>query len=141
VQGEKEGSVKVTTRCAAVAAALLVLASCAGTTYVRTWTYENSDMTDVLSISGENFRLERTSPAGATVFSGKVSERGAELAFEIESWRPANAPERRFDPPLVYLYKARKFSNGIAFYSYHIEGGKSPLNIFIRAPIDFDVRD
>ena len=118
----------------------LALASCAGPVYVRSWVYENTELKDSLVFSGDSFRLERASPDGTTVFSGSWAEKGGEWVFRIDSWKPYNGAERRFDPPLTYLYKGKKFGNGIAFYSYRLEGS-SPLNIFIRAPSDFNLQE
>ena len=119
-----------------IIALVLVLASCAGSVYVRNWVYENTELKDTLVLSGESFRLERASPDGTSVFSGSWAEQNGEWVFKVESWKPYNAAERRFDPPITYFYKGKKFENGIAFYSFRLEGS-SPLNLFIRTPSDF----
>ena len=92
----------------------IVLSSC-GTVYSRVWAVNAQNLTDTLLISGDAFRLERTSADGTSVFEGKLLERGDRWIFDITSWKPANASVRRFNPAVRYVYQIHKFSRGISF--------------------------
>jgi hypothetical protein len=113
-------------------------AGCAGSYYVRGWAFEGMDLTDRLYLSGKTFQLERISPDGISVFSGRFQVQGEEWRFEIDSWKPVNEPQRRLNPPVVYVYRGRSFQKGLAFYSFRVLG-RSPLTLFIRSPSDFDM--
>ncbi len=121
----------------AAALTLLVLASCAGSVYTRSWTYESTTLTDILRISGGDFRLERESPEGTAVFTGKLAEKGDAWTFVIDSWKPTNAAIRRLDPPITYIYRVKKFQGAVSFLSMDISG--SSTLVFIR-PGDFEAR-
>jgi hypothetical protein len=121
----------------AAALILLVLASCAGSVYTRSWTYESTTLTDTLRISGGDFRLERESPDGTAVFTGKLTEKGDKWIFVIDSWKPTNAAIRRLDPPITYIYGVKKFQGAVSFLSMDISG--SSTLVFIR-PGDFEAR-
>lgn len=121
----------------AAALILLVLASCAGSVYTRSWTYESTTLTDTLRISGGDFRLERESPEGTAVFTGKLTEKGDRWTFVIDSWKPINAAIRRLDPPITYIYGVKKFQGAVSFLSMDISG--SSTLVFIR-PGDFEAR-
>jgi hypothetical protein len=116
---------------------LLVLTSCAGTVYTRSWTYESTTLTDTLRISGGEFRLERESTEGTAVFTGKLTERDDRWTFVIDSWKPINAAVRRLDPPITYIYRVKKFHGAVSFLSMDIAG--SSTLVFIR-PGDFEAR-
>jgi hypothetical protein len=126
-------------RLALPAAALifLVLTSCAGSVYTRSWTYESATLTDTLRISGGDFRLERESADGTAVFTGKLTEKGEQWTFVIDSWKPINATIRRLDPPITYIYRVKKFQGAVSFLSMEISG--SSTLVFIR-PGDFEAR-
>lgn len=121
----------------AAALILLVLASCAGSVYTRSWTYESTTLTDTLRISGGDFRLERESPQGTAVFTGKLTEKGDRWTFVIDSWKPINAAIRRLDPPITYIYGVKRFQGAVSFLSMDISG--SSTLVFIR-PGDFEAR-
>ena len=91
------------------------IASCAGTVYARRWTVNNADLTDTLTISGDGFTLERTAASGATVWEGSFKDNGDQWIFDIKAWRPPNAPAQRYDPPVRYLYRVKKFQDGVSF--------------------------
>jgi hypothetical protein len=116
---------------------LLVLASCAGSVYSHSWTYESTTLTDTLRISGGDFRLERQSADGTAVFTGKLTEKGDRWTFVIDSWKPINASVRRLDPPITYIYRVKKFQGAVSFLSMDVAG--SSTLVFIR-PGDFEAR-
>ena len=120
-----------------VVIAILALASCAGTVYTRTWTWQSTSLTDTLSFSGGEFRLERESSEGTAVFSGKLTEKGDAWTFVIESWKPTNAALRRLDPPITYVYRVKRFQDAISFLSMDVRG--SSTIVFIQ-PGDFSAR-
>jgi hypothetical protein len=105
---------KFITVCALTAVAFGLI-SCAGTVYARRWTVNNADLTDTLSISGDVFTLQRTGSGGTTVWEGGFKDNGDQWIFDIRVWRPPNASERRMDPPVRYLYRVKKFQNGVSF--------------------------
>ncbi|MCX7038333.1 MAG: hypothetical protein NT005_04275 [Spirochaetes bacterium] len=121
----------------AAALIFLVLTSCAGSVYTRSWTYESATLTDTLRISGGDFRLERESADGTAVFTGKLTEKGEQWTFVIDSWKPINATIRRLDPPITYIYRVKKFQGAVSFLSMEISG--SSTLVFIR-PGDFEAR-
>ena len=120
-----------------VVIAILALASCAGTVYTRTWTWQSTSLTDTLSFSGGEFRLERESSEGTAVFSGKLTEKGDTWTFVIDSWKPTNAALRRLDPPITYVYRVKRFQDAISFLSMDVRG--SSTIVFIQ-PGDFSAR-
>jgi hypothetical protein len=124
-------------RRAALAAILLLLASCSSTRYVRAWEFDGTDFTDTLTLAASTFRLERISASGSSTFVGSYEVDGDEWRFEIELWTPEDGVVRRFDPPVVYAYRGRSFLHGLAFFSYRVLTD-ARLELFIRAPGDFD---
>jgi hypothetical protein len=100
---------------AVVFALILGLGSCAGTVYTRRWSVNNADLTDTLTISGDTFVLERLGSGGTSSFEGTFQDNGNQWVFDIQVWRPANAAAKRFDPPIRYLYKVKKFQDGVSF--------------------------
>ena len=58
----------------AAAAAAMLLASCAGIAYTRSWTWNSTPLTDTLTVTDETFRLERSSSAGVAVFEGDLKQ-------------------------------------------------------------------
>jgi hypothetical protein len=121
----------------AAAAALLVLASCAGPVYTRAWTWQSMDLTDTLSLSRGEFRLQRESSDGTAVFTGTLAEKGDTWTFVIETWKPTNAASRRLDPPITYVYRVKRFQEAISFLSMDVRG--SSTLVFIQ-PGDFTAR-
>lgn len=115
----------------------LVISSC-GTVYSRAWAVNAQSLTDTLSISGDTFRLERTSSDGTSVWEGKFTERGERWIFDITSWKPANAPLKRLNPAVRYIYQIHKFSRGISFLDLVDVIGTSSFQ-FIQTG-DFQVR-
>ncbi len=99
----------------AVLALAFVLASCAGTQYLRNWAVNGENLKDALRVSDGNFRLERLGTEGTSVFEGRLDDGGDRWMFEIESWKPANAAVKRFDPPIKYLYRVKKHRYGVSF--------------------------
>jgi hypothetical protein len=98
----------------AACALALALASCA-TVYSRAWKVNTQDLTDSLTVSGDSFKLSRTGQGGTSVFEGKLEDHGEQWIFLIASWKPANATAKHFDPPVRYIYKVKKFENGVSF--------------------------
>jgi hypothetical protein len=94
---------------------VLLFSSCAGTVYTRAWAVNNADLTDSLTINGDSFTLLRTSGGGTTEFRGTFEDHGAQWVFNIESWKPANAAIKRFNPPVRYIYQVNKFADGVSF--------------------------
>jgi hypothetical protein len=119
-------------------AAAALLGGCVTTRYARDWTLAGEEFTDTLELSGNSFRLERTSGLGPTLFMGRFDTTGEEWRFEIVAWRPPDGPWMTFTPPVVYRYRGHAFLNGIAFYAVTAPRS-SPLELFIRVPSDFDV--
>jgi hypothetical protein len=122
---------------ASIGAALLLLASCAGTVYTRAWTWQSTDLTDSLSFSRGEFRLQRESSDGTAVFAGKLTEKGDTWTFLVETWKPTNAAQRRLDPPITYVYRVKRFQGAISFLSMEVRG--SSTIVFIQ-PGDFTAR-
>jgi hypothetical protein len=122
---------------AAAAVVLLALASCAGPVYTRAWSWQSIDLTDTLSFSRGEFRLQRESSDGTAVFSGKLTEKGDAWTFVIETWKPTNAAARRLDPPITYVYRVKRFQDAISFLSMDVRG--SSTIVFIQ-PGDFTAR-
>jgi hypothetical protein len=122
---------------AVLAAAVLLLGSCAGTVYTRAWTWQSTDLTDTLSFSRGDFRLQRESSDGTAVFTGALAEKGDTWTFVIESWKPTNAAQRRLDPPITNVYKVKRFRDAISFLSMDVRG--SSTIVFIQ-PGDFTAR-
>jgi hypothetical protein len=99
----------------AVLTLAFVLASCAGTQYLRNWAVNGEKLKDTLRVSEGNFRLERLGSEGTSIFEGKLDDGGDRWMFEIEAWKPANASVNRFDPPIKYLYRVKKHHEGVSF--------------------------
>jgi hypothetical protein len=126
--------------CTAIAVACLGAASCVGERYVRDWTYNGTDLSDTLIVTENSFSLERVSPDGTEVFSGRFKSGEGPWRFEIETWRTARGEEHHFDPPVVFVCRGRLFEHGIALFSGRFLG-KVPIVLFIRTPTDFDRED
>jgi hypothetical protein len=124
-------------RCLALAAVLLLLASCSSARYGRAWGFEGADFTDTLTLAASTFRLDRISESGTSTFLGSYRVDGEEWRFEVEQWMAEDGVVRRFDPPVVYAYRGRSFLHGLAFFSYRVLTD-ARLELFIRAPGDFD---
>jgi hypothetical protein len=118
-----------------LAAASVLLASCAGITYTKAWTYNNEPLTDRLSVTDETFRLERSSKAGLAVFAGDLRKGDERWTFDVVRWEPYNAAAQTFDPPVRYVYRVRKSRGVLSFLSLEDVRGWSPMQ-FIQ-PGDF----
>jgi len=124
-----------------VAAALIVilgLGSCAGPVFSRNWSVNNDALTDTLTLSGDNFVLERVSAAGTSSWEGAFKDNGDQWIFDITVWRPANASAKTFDPPIRYLYQVKRFQNGVSFLKLSDVVGHSNFQ-FIQAG-DYSLR-
>jgi hypothetical protein len=117
------------------AAAALLLASCAGITYTKAWTYNSEPLTDRLSVTDETFRLERSSKAGLAVFVGALRQGDERWTFDVVRWEPYNAAAQTFDPPVRYVYRVRKSRGVLSFLALEDVRGWSPMQ-FIQ-PGDF----
>ncbi len=117
---------------------LLVLCSCAGIVYARNWVVNNANLTDTLTISGDAFKLERLGQSGTSVFEGTYEERDDQWVFSVTSWKPANASIQRFDPPVRYIYRIKKFRNGVSFLTLVAVQGTSPFQFIQKG--DFELR-
>jgi len=133
--GRKEDSMKRPFTLLAAAAAALVLASCAGITYTRSWTYNNAPLTDTLTVTDETFRLERSSASGVAVFEGGLRQGDERWTFDVARWEPYNAAAQTFDPPVRYVYRVRKSRGTLTFVALEDVKGWSPMQ-FIQ-PGDF----
>jgi hypothetical protein len=123
-----------------IALACLGTAACAGERYVRDWTFNGVDLTDTLFVGEDSFSLERVSDDGIELFSGRFEAGTGTWRFEIETWKAADGEERHFDPPVVFVCRARLFENGIAFFSGRFVG-RAPITVFLHTPTDFDRQD
>lgn len=133
--GPKEDSMKRPLALLAAATAALALASCAGITYTRAWTYNNAPLTDTLTVTDETFRLERSSAAGVSVFEGDLKQGDERWTFDVARWQPYNATAQTFDPPVRYVYRIRKSRGTLTFLALEDVKGWSPMQ-FIQ-PGDF----
>jgi hypothetical protein len=115
-----------------------ILLSCAGTVYSRNWVVNSVNLTDTLTISGDTFKLERLGQAGTSIFEGKYEEKGDQWAFGVTSWKPANAAAQKFDPPVRYIYRVKKFQNGVSFLVLVELQGTSPFQFIQKG--DFELR-
>jgi hypothetical protein len=122
---------------AAAAAAVLLMAGCAGSEYTRAWTWDSTSLTDTLRLSRGQFRLERASAEGLAVFTGTVSEKDDQWTFVVEAWKPTNAALQRLDPPARYVYRVKRFQGALSFMSMEVVG--TSTIVFIR-PGDFTAR-
>jgi hypothetical protein len=121
--------------------AAVLLGGCVSVRYVRAWELSGESFSETLELSGDEFRFERTSRLGRSLFLGRFETAGEEWRFFLEGWKPAGSVLwMRFQPPLVYRYRGHLFANGIAFYS-GIVPRDSPVEVFIRVPCDFDVAE
>ena len=100
---------------------LVGLVSCA-TIYTRNWQYESSPISDSLTISGETFRLERTSPEGTAVYEGKFRKSDTQWVFDVATYTAPKGGTRQYDPLVRYKYSVKEFANGVSFLSFDVEG-------------------
>jgi len=119
----------------AATAAAMLLASCAGIAYTRSWTWNATPLTDTLSVTDESFRLERSSSAGVAVFEGDLKQGDDRWTFDVVRWKPYNAAAQTFDPPVRYVYRVRKSRGILSFTELEDVRGWSPMQ-FIQ-PGDF----
>jgi hypothetical protein len=117
------------------AAAAALLASCAGITYTRTWTYNNAPLTDTLTVTEDTFRLERSSASGVTVFEGGLKQASERWTFDVARWEPYNASAQTFDPPVRYIYRIRTSGGTLTFLALEDVRGWSPMQF--SQPGDF----
>jgi hypothetical protein len=113
----------------------MLIASCAGITYTRTWTYNNDPLTDRLTVTDETFHLERSSSAGTAMFEGDLKQGEDHWTFDVVRWEPYNAAAQTFDPPVRYVYRVRKSRGVLSFLALEDVRGWSPMQ-FIQ-PGDF----
>ena len=114
------------------------LTGCVSDRYERAGVLAGQAITETLLISGELFRLERSSGRGQEIFEGALEVSGEEWRFSLES-RRTTAGVRRLSPAVVFVYRGRAFDNGIAFYALLSPRSPPADIVFIRAPCDFDV--
>ena len=119
----------------AAAAAAMLLASCAGIAYTRSWTWNSTPLPDTLTVTDETFRLERSSSAGVAVFEGELKQGDERWTFDVVRWKPYNAAAQTFDPPVRYVYRVRKSRGVLSFTALEDVRGWSPMQ-FIQ-PGDF----
>jgi hypothetical protein len=115
--------------------ATILLASCAGITYSRAWTYNNAPLTDTLTVTEDTFRLERSSTSGVAVFEGELKQGDERWTFDVTRWKPYNAAAQTFDPPVRYIFRIRKSRATLSFVALEDVRGWSPMQ-FIQ-PGDF----
>jgi len=120
---------------AVAAAAAMLLASCAGIIYTRSWTYNSTPLTDRLTVTEETFRLERSSSAGVAVFEGDLKQGDERWTFDLMRWKPYNAAAQTFNPPVRYVYRVRESRGVLSFTALEDVRGWSPMQ-FIQ-PGDF----
>jgi hypothetical protein len=118
-----------------IAAAAMLLASCAGMIYTRIWTYNNDPLTDQLTVTDETFRLERSSSAGVAVFEGDLKQGDGRWTFDVVRWKPYNAAAQTFDPPVRYVYRVRESRGMLSFTALEDVRGWSPMQFI--PPGDF----
>jgi hypothetical protein len=114
-----------------------MLCSCA-TVYKRAYSVNSASLTDSLTISGDSFTLQRTSQDGTAEFQGKFEDHGDQWVFNIESWKPANAAIKRFNPAVRYIYQVKKFGDAVSFMRLVDVVGTSTFQ-FIQ-PGDYQLR-
>ena len=119
----------------AAAAAAMLLASCAGIAYTRSWTWNSTPLNDTLTVTEESFRLERASSAGVAVFEGALKQGDERWTFDVVRWKPYNGAAQAFDPPVRYVYRVRKSRGVLSFTALEDVRGWSPMQ-FIQ-PGDF----
>ncbi len=119
------------------AAAVLLLARCASVTYSRTWTSGSGGQIDRLTVTDQAFRLERISDAGVSIFEGIVHQDEEQWVFDVVRWKPAHAAARKYDPPVRYVYRVRRFHGAVSFLALVRVEGWPPMT-FIQ-PGDFAI--
>ncbi|GEM_PF-6223955 len=115
---------------------IILVSSCATKVYTRTLVYKKAGgdlrIHEKLEISGENFIFTKETAKGKAVFKGKFEEKKDTWIFRVGYFKPVNAQERYFDPPIVYIYRISKTPGGIQFASPRVKGGRSPIQFIMR---------
>ena len=125
-------------RAAGIFLPLAFLFSCSGLRYVRTVNLAGTQFVDRLILSGQSFRLVRSSEDGTVAYSGRFRIDGDMWTFEISSWSLESELPHRLDPPLLFVCKGRSFENGVAFFA--LSASHSPQqDAFLHLPTDFDL--
>ena len=100
-----------------VAAFLVVLVSCMSVVYSRDFRYRTADkdveVTEVLTIAGSTFKLEKQSDGGVAMYEGKFQEQRDTWIFKLDYNKPANGIGRVIDPPIRYEYQVTGTPDGV----------------------------
>ncbi len=115
----------------------LFLVSCATTVYQRTLIFKGTEATlkikETLSIKDDKFIFVKQSARGKAIFEGNFKKNGTRWEFAIRHFKPVNAVDRYFDPPIVYIYRVKKIpGGGVEFVSFDVRGARSPLQFIMR---------
>jgi hypothetical protein len=125
-------------RAVGVLVTLALLLSCSSLRYVRKGSLAGSEFVDRLELSGQSFRLERSSDEGTIVYGGSYRVDGEMWTFVISAWSTESRHPHRLDPPLLFLCRGRSFDNGLAFFAPSASHS-AQLDVFLSLPSDFDL--
>ncbi len=113
------------------------LVSCATARYQRTLIFKGTNATlrirETLSVKSDKFVFVKQSINGKALFEGTIKRDGNRWEFHIKHFKPTNATDRYFDPPIVYVYRVKRIpGGGIEFSSPDVKGPRSPLQFIMR---------
>ncbi len=110
--------------------------SCASTVYERTLIFKraegNLNVKEVLTIKDNKFVFTKSSVNGRAVFEGSFGREGNKWIFKVEHFKPANAADRYFNPPIEYVYTVQVAKGNVIFGSPSVKGGRSPLQFIMQ---------
>ena len=132
------GVFSLSVRAAGLMLPLALLLSCSSLRYVRTGNLDGARFVDRLVLTGQSFRLERSSPAGNVVYSGRFWIKDGIWTFAISSLRGDSGLPHRLDPQMLFICKGRRFDNGVAFFATSASRSVQQ-DIFLSLPSDFDL--
>ena len=120
---------------------LFVISSCATHVYSRVIIYKKADgdlrIRETLTIGDDNFRFVKQTVRGKAIFKGHFKEENNTWTFEISSFKPLNAPERFFNPPIIYVYSVKKNAGKVLLSSPRVKGVRSPLQFIMRGSFSY----
>ena len=119
-----------------VSVLFLSFISCATTIYKRTLVFNGTNGTlkikETLSIKGDRFVFVKQSVKGKALFEGAFKKDGNKWEFRITHFKPANAIDRYFTHPIIYIYKVEGIpGGGVRFVSFDVKGPRSPLQFIM----------
>ncbi|MCD6122332.1 MAG: hypothetical protein J7K04_10895 [Spirochaetales bacterium] len=120
---------------------IIMINSCATHVYSREIVYKKASgdlkIKETLVINEDNFKFVKQTVKGEAVFTGHFKDQKNRWVFEISSFKPVNAQERYFNPPIIYIYSVKKNPRGVYLSSPIVKGGRSPLQFIMRGAFSF----